>query len=53
VLLLPAVVIAGFMGMNEKTPFSQDDPRVFWIVVALIIVLALGTLIVLRLRRWL
>lgn len=53
VLLLPAVVIAGFMGMNEKTPFSQDDPLVFWVVVALIIVLAVGTLVVLRLRRWL
>lgn len=53
VLLLPAVVIAGFMGMNEKTPFSEDDPMVFWVVVALIIVLAVVTLIVLRLRRWL
>ena len=53
VLLLPAGVIAGFMGMNIKAPYSNDDPTIFWIVVALIILVAGSTLVVLRLRKWL
>jgi magnesium transporter len=53
VLLLPTGAIAGFMGMNTKPPFSNDDPIVFWIVVVLIVAVALVTLLLLRVRRWL
>lgn len=53
VLLLPAGVIAGFMGMNVQGPYSTDDPMVFWMVVALTVGLAVGTLVTLRLGRWL
>lgn len=53
VLLLPAGVIAGFMGMNIKAPYSNDDPTIFWIVVALIILVAGLTLVLLRVRKWL
>ena len=53
VLLLPTGVIAGFMGMNTKPPFSNDDPTAFWIVVVLIATIAVATLGVLRVRRWL
>ncbi len=52
VLLLPTGAIAGFMGMNEKPPFSNDDPLVFWAVVGLIVAIAIGTLLVFRARRW-
>jgi Mg2+ and Co2+ transporter CorA len=52
VLLLPTGVIAGFMGMNQKPPYSNDDPLVFWVVVGLIVVIAIGTLLVFRARRW-
>ncbi len=52
VFLLPSTVIAGLMGMNLKAPYSNDDPRMFWLVVALIVVVAIGTFLVLRLRRW-
>ncbi len=52
VMLLPAGVISGFMGMNAKPPFSLDDPRVFWGTVIVIAVVAAATLIVFRLRRW-
>jgi magnesium transporter len=52
VFLLPGALIVGFMGMNEKPPYSTDDPRVFWLVVALIAAIAVGTFVVLRLRRW-
>lgn len=52
VLLLPTGVIAGFMGMNTKPPYANDNPIVFWIVVALIITIAAATLIILRARRW-
>lgn len=51
VLLLPAGVIAGFMGMNIKAPYSNDDPTIFWIVVALIILVAGSTLVLLRVRK--
>lgn len=52
VVLLPAGVISGFMGMNETPPFAIDDWRVFWIVVIVIAVVAAFTLIALRVRRW-
>ena len=52
VILLPAVVIAGIMGMNFKVGFF-DNPNVFFVVVALMVALAVVTLIVARWRRWL
>jgi len=53
VMLLPTGVIAGFMGMNIQAPYTNDDPLIFWLVVALILSVAVGTLVLLRLRRWL
>ena len=53
VLLLPTGVIAGFMGMNIKAPYSNDDPTIFWIVVTAIFVIAVATVAVLRIRKWL
>lgn len=52
VLLLPSGVIAGFMGMNLKAPYSNDDPSIFWIVIAVIVLLAALTMVTLRVRRW-
>ncbi|MEA2536472.1 MAG: magnesium transporter [Chloroflexota bacterium] len=51
-LLLPGSLIAGLLGMNMPGPFAPDDPRAFWIVVALIGVLSVTTLVIARLRRW-
>jgi magnesium transporter len=53
VLLLPTGVIAGFMGMNIKAPYTNDDPTIFWFVLAGIIVIAVATLAMLRIRNWL
>jgi len=53
ILLLPTGVIAGFMGMNIKAPYSNDDPTVFWFVIAAIAIIAGVTIVALRLRRWL
>jgi Mg2+ and Co2+ transporter CorA len=53
VLLLPTGVIAGFMGMNIQAPYSNEDPLIFWIVVLLTVGLAVGTLVALRVGRWL
>jgi Mg2+ and Co2+ transporter CorA len=53
VLLLPTGVIAGFMGMNIKAPYTNDDPTIFWFVVAGIIIIAVATLAMLRIRKWL
>jgi len=53
VLLLPTGVIAGFLGMNIKTPYAIEDPRIFWIVLVVVIAIAAFTLLVLRARRWL
>ncbi|HET7677048.1 MAG TPA: CorA family divalent cation transporter [Candidatus Limnocylindrales bacterium] len=51
VVLLPAVVIAGVMGMNFKVAFF-DEPAFFWVVIGFMILLAAGTLVAARVRRW-
>ena len=52
VMLLPAGVLAGVMGMNFQVSFF-DDPNVFWIVVGAMIVVAVTTLSIARWRHWL
>jgi magnesium transporter len=51
VVLLPAIVIAGVMGMNFKVGFFES-PTNFWIVVAAMLALAAGTLGFARWRGW-
>lgn len=50
-VLLPAVVLAGVMGMNFKLEFF-DDPSRFWLVVGAMLALAALILGVARLRKW-
>ncbi len=50
-IALPAIVLAGVMGMNFKLPFF-DDPNNFWIVVTSTVALALAILAVSRWRGW-
>jgi magnesium transporter len=52
VILLPAVVIAGVMGMNFKAPLF-DTPNIFYVVIGLMVALAVGTLMFARSRHWL
>ncbi|HEX7172705.1 MAG TPA: CorA family divalent cation transporter [Candidatus Limnocylindria bacterium] len=52
VVLLPAVVLAGVMGMNFRVAFF-DDPNMFWLVIAVMVVLAVGTVVAVRWRGWL
>ena len=52
VILLPAVVLAGIMGMNFRVSFF-DNPDMFWVVLAIMAVLAGGTVIAARWRGWL
>ena len=40
-VLLPSVVLAGVMGMNFKMPFF-DEPNNFWLVVAAMVIFAVG-----------
>ena len=51
VILLPGSVIAGVMGMNFKVGFFED-PSVFWLVLGGMGVIALATLLVARVKRW-
>lgn len=51
-VLLPAVVLAGVMGMNFKVPFF-DEPRNFYLVVAMMVGFAGLLLGLARWRRWL
>ena len=51
-VLLPAVVLAGVMGMNFQLPFF-GDPGNFWIVIGAMVVLAVGILLAARRRGWL
>lgn len=50
-VLLPAIVLAGVMGMNFDIPFFNDTNN-FWIVVAAMVILAIGIVIAARWRRW-
>ena len=49
-VLLPAVVLAGIMGMNFKLGFF-DDPSNFWIVMASMAALAVTILTIARIRH--
>ena len=51
-VLLPAVVLAGIMGMNFKLGFF-DDPSNVWIVIGSMVVFAIGILAIARIRHWL
>jgi Mg2+ and Co2+ transporter CorA len=51
-VLLPAVVLAGIMGMNFKLDFF-DQWSNFWLVLAGMLVFAVTILGVAKLRRWL
>ena len=51
-VLLPAVVLAGIMGMNYQMSFF-DDTNNFWLVVGAMILFGLGLLGVSRWRGWL
>jgi magnesium transporter len=48
---LPAIVLAGVMGMNFKLPFF-DEPGNFWLVIAATVALAVGILSASRWRGW-
>lgn len=51
VLLLPAVVVAGIMGMNFEIGLFEL-PWMFWVTVVAMALLAVVTMIVARRRRW-
>jgi Mg2+ and Co2+ transporter CorA len=50
-IALPAVVLAGVMGMNF-TPSFFDDPNNFWVVVGVMVAFAVAILVIARVRRW-
>jgi magnesium transporter len=50
-VLLPAVVLAGVMGMNFKLPFF-DEASNFFVVVAAMAILAVAIILAARWRRW-
>jgi magnesium transporter len=50
-VLLPAVVLAGIMGMNFKLPFF-DDPTNFFVVVAAMVIFGAILLGTARWRNW-
>jgi Mg2+ and Co2+ transporter CorA len=51
ILLLPGALIAGVMGMNFKPSIFQHAV-LFWVVNGVIVLVALTTLAVARMRRW-
>ncbi len=50
-VLLPAVVVAGVMGMNFQMGFF-DATENFWIVIGVMLVLGAGALVIAKLRKW-
>ncbi len=53
VILLPAVVVAGIMGMNFQVPRSSSSPELFWVVIGFMVTTAVVTLVIARWRGWL
>ena len=51
VILLPASVLAGVMGMNFRLGLF-DDNRVFWVVIGVMVAIAVVVLLAARRRRW-
>jgi magnesium transporter len=51
VILLPGTLLAGVLGMNFKVSLFSH-PQLFWGVIALMVAVALVTLTVAKLRRW-
>jgi magnesium transporter len=51
-VFLPAVVLAGIMGMNFQLPFFETLDH-FWLVIGAMVGLAAAILIVAKVRRWL
>jgi magnesium transporter len=51
-LLLPMTLIASIFGMNVRVP-GQDEVSGFWVVIAVMVVLAAGLVYLFRRRRWL
>jgi magnesium transporter len=52
VILLPAVVVAGIMGMNFRVGLFER-PELFWFVIGFMVATAATTLIIARWRGWL
>jgi magnesium transporter len=52
VILLPAVVVAGIMGMNFRVGLF-DRTELFWVVIGFMVATAVTTLLVARWRHWL
>lgn len=52
VILLPAVVVAGIMGMNFQVGLF-DRAELFWVVIGFMVATAVATLLIARLRGWL
>jgi Mg2+ and Co2+ transporter CorA len=50
-VLLPAVVLAGVMGMNFKLAFF-DNPENFWLVAGAMVGLAVLIMGAARIRQW-
>lgn len=51
VLLLPAAVIAGIMGMNFKV-WIFDNEWMFWAVIAVMLIVAVATMALARRKKW-
>jgi magnesium transporter len=50
-VLLPALVIAGILGMNFRQSFFERT-ELFWVVVVLMVALGAGIVAFARHRRW-
>jgi zinc transporter len=51
VILMPLTVISGILGMNVPIPYA-DDPAAFWIVCAILVVMAIGLYVFMRKKKW-
>lgn len=52
VILLPATIYANILGMNPSTPIDTQEGPYFWIHITIIALIALGTLILFKWKKW-
>lgn len=52
VVLLPATIYANILGMNPSVPVDTAEGPYFWIHIGVIILIAIGTLVLFKWKRW-
>ena len=51
-IFLPITFISGLFGMNVAGLPGVEDPVAFWVVSGLMLLISVGVVVLLRIKRW-